>query len=150
MRHARRMAACAAVAALALGPGLARAQGSTAPGGSGVTTAALAQLCAAGGGTDTVSAAAVGYCRGFIIGAGQYHSELTTRVAGRPPVFCLPTPSPSIEAAQDSFVAWARANPQHAGEKALIGLMRWAAATFPCAATPAASGDPSSTTTRRR
>ena len=138
MRHARRIAACTAAAALALAPGLARAQGGPAPpGGVGVTTAGLAQLCAAGGGTDTVSAAALGYCPGFMIGVGQYHAELTTRGAGRPPVFCLPQPSPTIEAAQDSFVAWSRANPQHAGEKALIGLMRWAADTFPCTATSA-------------
>jgi Rap1a immunity proteins len=139
MRHARRIAACMAAAALALGPGLARAQGGPAPGGTGVTTAALAQLCASGGGTDTVSAAAVGYCRGFLIGVGQYHAELTARGAGHPPVFCLSEPTPTIEAAQNSFVAWSQANPQHAGEKALIGLMRWAAATFPCAAAPAAA-----------
>jgi Rap1a immunity proteins len=148
MRHARRIVACTASAALALSPGLARAQGGPVPGGSGVTTAGLAQLCAAGGGTDTVSAAAVGSCRGFMIGVGQYHAELTTRGAGRPPVFCLPQPSPTIEAAQDSFVAWSRANPQHADEKALIGLMRWAAATFPCTATSARA--PSAASTGRR
>jgi hypothetical protein len=147
LRHARRIAACTA-AALALSPGLARAQSGPAPGGIGVTTAGLAQLCAAGGGTDTISAAAVGYCRGFMIGVGQYHSELTAERAGRPRVFCLPEPSPTIEAAQDSFVAWSRANPQHAGEKALVGLMRWAADTFPCTATSARA--PSASSTGRR
>jgi hypothetical protein len=137
-----------ATAPLALAPGLASAQGGQAPGRIGVTTAELAQLCAAGSGTDTGSAAAVGACRGFMVGVGQYHAELTTAAAGRPPVFCLPDPSPTFEASQASFVAWSRANPQHAGEKAVMGLMRWAAATFPCAATPART--PSTTATGRR
>jgi hypothetical protein len=148
MRHASRIAACTTAAALALGPDFALAQGGSVSPSTGVTTAGLAQLCAAGGGTDTVSAAAVGYCRGFLIGVGQYHTELTARGAGRPPVFCLPEPSPTIEAAQDSFVIWSRANPQHASEKALIGLMRWAAATFPCTATQARA--PSAASTGRR
>jgi hypothetical protein len=147
MRHARRIAMCMAAAALAHGPGLAWAQGVPARGGAGVTTAELAQLCAASG-TDTGSAAAIGSCRGFIVGVGQYHAELTTAAAGRPPVFCLPDPAPTFDAAQASFVAWSQANPQHAGEKAVIGLMRWAAATYPCPPTPARA--PSATPTRRR
>ncbi|WP_372617352.1 Rap1a/Tai family immunity protein [Falsiroseomonas sp.] len=148
MRCARRIVACTVAAPLVLGPGLALAQGGPAPGGIGVTTAELAQLCAAGGGTDAASAVAVGACRGFMVGVGQYHAELTTAAAGRPPVFCLPEPSPTFDAAQASFVAWSRANPQHAGEKAVIGLMRWAAATFPCAATPARA--PSAAASGRR
>jgi hypothetical protein len=133
MRYARRIAACMAAAGLA-GMGPAWAQGGPAATGVGVTTGELARLCAAGG-TDTSSALAVGSCRGFMVGVGQYHAEMTTPGAGRSPVFCLPAPAPTFDAAQGSFVAWSRANPQYAGEKALVGLMRWAAATFPCAAT---------------
>ncbi|HEV7264148.1 MAG TPA: Rap1a/Tai family immunity protein [Falsiroseomonas sp.] len=139
MQHARRIAASLVAAPLAFGSGLASAQGAV-----GVTTAELAQLCEAGDGTGAGSAVAVASCRGFMVGVGQYHAELTTATAGRPPVFCLPDPSPTFDAAQASFVAWSRANPQHAGEKAVIGLMRWAASTFPC---PAA---PSGTATGRR
>lgn len=130
MRHATPIAAGLA-AMLASGLGTAEAQDATAP-AAGVTAGRLAELCAAGGGADIVSAAAVGYCRGFMISAGQYHAELATR-GGRPPVFCLPEPSPTIEAAQASYVAWAQANPQYAGDKALIGLMRWTADAYPCA-----------------
>jgi hypothetical protein len=148
MRYARRITACMAAVPLALGAGLAMTQGSPAPGGIGVTTAELAQLCAAGSGTSAGSTAAVGACRGFMVGVGQYHAELATAAAGRPPVFCLPESSPTFEAAQASFVAWSRANPQYAGEKAVSGLMRWAAASFPCTAMPARAQ--STTATGRR
>jgi hypothetical protein len=127
MRHAGWIAICSVAAALALGPGQARAQG-----GAGVTTGTLAELCAQGGGADMVSAAAVGYCRGFLIGVGQFHAEAAGTHRSRPPIFCLPDPSPSIEQAQASFVAWVRANPDQAGQKAVVGLLRWAAATHPC------------------
>ncbi|PPQ33894.1 hypothetical protein CCS01_13195 [Rhodopila globiformis] len=62
-------------------------------------------------------------------GAGQYNREISQN---RPEFLCLPDPSPTFEAAQASFVAWARANPQYANELAVDGLMRWAAATYPC------------------
>ncbi|TCZ64816.1 Rap1a/Tai family immunity protein [Roseicella aquatilis] len=100
----------------------------------GVTTGTLAEACALEA-RDVSTATGVGYCRGFMTGAGQYHREIAV---DRPSIFCLPTPSPSFEAAQASFVAWARANPQYAEELALDGLMRWAAATYPCPTEPAA------------
>lgn len=125
-----------AVLALAVGAGAASAQtagqaaGSPPAAASAVTTAALAELCA----SDVETAR--GYCRGFLVGVGQYHTEVT-RPGGRAPIFCLPDPAPTLEAAQASFAAWSRANPQHGGEKAVDGLLRWAAATYPCP-TPAA------------
>jgi hypothetical protein len=104
-----------------------------------VTTAMLAEACGASG-TNEPGAASVGYCRGFITGAGQYHAEIS---AGRPPIFCLPSPSPTLEAVQVSFASWARSNPQYANERALDGLMRWASATYPCP-------KPAATTKNRR
>ena len=115
------MAAMAAMAALAAG--------TTAAQERGITTATLAETCRSAGG-DVAGATALGFCRGFMTGAGQYHREIS---AHRPPIFCLPTPSPSFEAAQASFVAWAAANAQYADAPALDGLLRWAAATYPCA-----------------
>jgi len=90
-----------------------------------LTTAGLAELCGAEG------VAALGYCRGFLVGAGQYHGEISSP-GGRPAIFCLPDPAPAVETAQASFIAWAKANPQHAGDKAINGLLRWAQATYPC------------------
>ena len=128
-----------AVGATVLGVGQqAAAQAPT----NGITTATLAEACASKSG-DLMGATAVGYCRGFMAGAGQYHREISTN---RPAIFCLPSPSPSFEAAQASFVAWARASPQFAGEQAVDGLMRWASATYPCPTGPAA---PASRATRR-
>lgn len=119
-------------ALLALGAGSAHAQAPTAPtGAAGVTTGALAELCAQGGGTDVIAAAAVGYCRGFLIGVGQMHQEIATRRI-RPALYCIPDPSPSLEQAQASFIAWVRANPGEGEQTAAIGLLRWAAATWPC------------------
>lgn len=100
-----------------------------------LTTATLANLCASPGGEGDLDRA-VGFCRGFIIGAGQYHNEIT-RPGGRASIFCLPNPAPTIEAAQASFVAWAAAHPDRGAERAVDGLLRWAAATYPCPAPPA-------------
>ncbi|MCB4824800.1 Rap1a/Tai family immunity protein [Roseicella aerolata] len=123
--------------ALLMGAGLTAMAGMPVPSAAqaparGVTAGTLAEACALEA-RDLTSATAAGYCRGFMAGAGQYHREISM---DRPPIFCLPTPSPTFEAAQASFVAWMRANPQFASEQAVDGLMRWAAATYPC---PAAS-----------
>jgi hypothetical protein len=95
------------------------------------TTADLAALCGAGP-QDPNRLAAVSVCHGFLIGAGQYHSAIT-RPGGRvAPVYCAPTPPPTLDQVTTGFVAWARANPQHANESAVDGLARFAAATYPC------------------
>ncbi|TCH99971.1 hypothetical protein EJV46_04740 [Roseococcus sp. SYP-B2431] len=95
-----------------------------------VTTGNLASLCGAPL-SEEVGHVSQAFCRGVIVGVGQYHMEIS-RPGGRAAIFCLPTPTPTLEAAQTSFVAWAAANPQHAGELAVNGLLRWAAATYPC------------------
>jgi hypothetical protein len=142
MRLATIIAAGAAALAIGAGPAAAQAP-AQAPTARGITTATLAEACARQG-SDAASALAVGYCRGFMSGAGQYHREISTN---RPAIFCLPSPSPSFDEAQASFVAWAAANQQFAGESALDGMMRWAAATYPCPTQPA---EPAARTTRRR
>ena len=90
-----------------------------------VITGQLAELC------GSLDPAASAYCRGFLTGAGQYHVAVTAPGA-LDPIFCLPTPSPSLDQSQSAFVAWARANPQFANERAIDGVMRWAASAYPC------------------
>ncbi|NKE43998.1 hypothetical protein HB662_04365 [Roseomonas frigidaquae] len=90
-----------------------------------VQTGPLTELCAS---SDAV---AVAYCRGFLVGAGQYHEASTAR-GGLTPIFCLGEATPTVEQAQAAFVAWSRANPQHAGDRAIDGVMRWATAAYPC------------------
>ncbi len=101
-----------------------------------LSTGVLASLCGATG-TDAESATAVGYCRGFIVGVGQYNVEIS-RPGGVLPAFCLPQPAPTLEFVQTSVVAWVAANPAQADTKAVDGLLRWAATTYPCAAPAAA------------
>jgi hypothetical protein len=105
-----------------------------------VATGPLAELCASS------DAAGVAYCRGFLVGAGQYHEASTAR-GGLAPMFCLGEAMPTVEQAQAAFVAWARANPQHAGDRAIDGVMRWATIAYPCP-TPAATQPASRRTPR--
>jgi len=131
MRNVFTLAGALMLLAGAVG-GAASAQGQATAASPAVTplsTATLANLCGATG--EGEAAMARGYCRGFIIGVGQYHAEIT-RSGGPRPAFCLPDPAPSLEAAQASFVAWAASNPQYASDKAVDGLLRWASTAYPC------------------
>ena len=114
------------------GTGVALAQ-AAAPASRGVprTVAELAEVCAIPETAPDFTAASF-FCRGFLAGVGQYHAAMHPEGARRPPIFCVPTPPPTLRDAVGGFVAWARANPQHATEAAVDGLMRYAAATWPC------------------
>lgn len=81
---------------------------------------------------------AIAYCQGFLTSFGQYHA--LTHPPGRPgQLFCTPNPGPSIAQSGIAFARWTRDNPQYAGEPALDGVVRWAEASFPCPAAPAAN-----------
>lgn len=99
------------------------------------TVAELAEVCAIGPASPDYTAATF-YCRGFLSGVGQYHAAMHPVGRGRPPIFCVPDPPPSLVSAAGGFVAWAAAHPQHATEAAVDGLMRYAAATWPCPPAP--------------
>lgn len=100
-----------------------------------VSTATLASICAAT--SPNAESPLTAYCRGFMVGAGQYHSAVTAATGRR--IFCLPQPSPTIETVQAAFVTWARANTQYGQDLAVDGLMRFAAATYPCPPAPPAA-----------
>ena len=97
----------------------------------GGRTGDLAALCAAPAG-DPLHTAALNWCHGFIVGAGQYHRSMADAGGVHKPLFCLPTPEPTLEQARIAFVAWARAHPQYAAERAVDGMARFAAETWPC------------------
>ena len=134
----------ASVAAVAL---LAEIGPATAQQGSGASTATasvpgrsvadLAMLCNAGL-QDPSRPDALGYCNGFIVGVGQFHASLTAAGGAQRPIFCVPNPQPTLNQAAAAFVTWTRANPQHASERAVDGLMRFAAETYPCPTAPMA------------
>lgn len=131
----------AALLAFAAGPAQAQAPAAPAPAAAeapapavvpALTTGVLAALCGANA-AEVEGSTAIGYCRGFIVGVGQYHIEIS-RAGGIRPAFCLPTPTPTLEFVQTSFVSWVNANPQYANDRAVDGLMRWASTAYPCAA----------------
>jgi hypothetical protein len=96
------------------------------------TTGALARLCGATA-QEPAYAAAIHFCHGVLVGSGQT-SDMMHKRQGTRPSFCLPTPSPTLDQVAASFVTWSAANPQFQGMRAADGLMRFAAAQYPCAA----------------
>ena len=136
-------------AAVMLAPSLALAQSQPAasPQQSSIvtqvqTTADLAAVCdPAWSGVPRLEA--IAYCQGFITSAGQYHTLTHPPGGAIRPLYCLPTPRPTVAEAGVAFAAWARANPAHNGEPALDGLLRWEQATYPC---PPAGTSPARTT----
>ena|SRR5215217_3400579 len=103
----------------------------------GGRTIDLAALCGASG-QEALAQAALGYCQGYFVAAGQYHRALSAEGGVQRPIFCLPNPSPTFDQARSSFVTWARNNPQYGGEPAIDGLTRFAAETYPCSGASAA------------
>lgn len=135
MRRSTWLGAIIGASALAAGPAMAQATGAVA---EPVTTAALASICAAT--SPNAESPLTAYCRGFMVGAGQYHSAVSVATGRR--IFCMPQPGPTIENVQQAFVAWARANTQYGQDRAVDGLMRFAATTYPCPAAPATANTP--------
>lgn len=75
---------------------------------------------------------AIAYCQGFLTSAGQYHALMYPPGGPVRPLFCVPSPGPTIAESGIAFARWARENPGYAHEPALDGMLRWAQASFPC------------------
>jgi len=108
---------------------------------SGVTSD-LGRLCAPDA-QDPARLAALGYCHGFLVAIGQVHLELSREDGPFRPFFCLPEPRPAVADVGARFAEWSRAHPQHGAEPSAEGVLRFATATYPCAAQPAAPSRPS-------
>ncbi|PZW45925.1 hypothetical protein C8P66_110123 [Humitalea rosea] len=132
----------AALAALLGGPALAQTSGSPPPGSTQVTHATtvadLAAMCAPRS-TGLPRLESIAYCQGYVTAAGHAYAELVPASGPRPQIVCMGTPGPSIAEAGIGFAAWAAQHPEHASEPALDGLLRYARATYPCAAAPRAA-----------
>ncbi len=98
-----------------------------------LTTGTLTELCASAPTRD--DDAGTIFCRGFMLGVGQYHNSLSATRGGLR-LYCIPQDA-TLQGVQSAFVAWARANPGFAQDKAVDGLMRFASSTWPCPAAPA-------------
>jgi Rap1a immunity proteins len=101
----------------------------------GGRTGDLAALCAPSE-QDPFRLTALAYCQGYFVAAGQYHDAVTAESSMRRPIFCLPNPSPTFDQARISFANWAKAHPEYANERAIDGLTRFAAESYPCPSNP--------------
>ena len=94
------------------------------------STADLVEICSVPP-SDSMYAAAIGFCHGYGVGAFHYYQASVSGPEGKPFV-CLADPPPSRTEALQMFLAWARENPQYMGEPAVETLSRWLATKWPC------------------
>jgi hypothetical protein len=124
--------ALALAAACAAAPAMAQ----TAP--PAFTAAELARACGPAA-NDANAQASRAACYATLVAIGQAHAIYTTGRQAARPVFCLPDPSPALELVSAAYVSWVAANQQYAGVRAAEGVLRFAAASYPCAAPVAAA-----------
>ena len=122
----------AASALLALSPLQAGAQdaGTADTGDFAVETAQdLVDLCSADRSSE-LYAEALQFCAGFLEGMKHYHDRMS---AGPEvdPIVCAPD-DVTLEGAIDTYVDYARANPQFLDEDPADNVIRAAMATWPC------------------
>jgi hypothetical protein len=101
-------------------------------------TGDLVSLCAASE-ADAAGLAARAWCQGFIVSAAQYHGSIAAADPTHARIYCQPDPNLTLDEVRARFVGWAQSNPQYADTKAIDGLMRFAASTWPCPAPTAGS-----------
>ena len=94
------------------------------------STADLVEICSVPP-SDSMYAAAIGFCHGYGVGAFHYYQASVSGPEGKRFV-CFPNPPPSRTEALQMFLSWARENPQYMGEPAVETLFRWLVAKWPC------------------
>jgi hypothetical protein len=81
--------------------------------------------------SDPNANAAIHMCHGYVIGLVHFHELVGRALEGT--VFCLADDKrPSRDAAIDMLVRWSRGHPEYDSEEAIDGVLRWAAAQYPC------------------
>ena len=98
----------------------------------------LARLCSVPASQDR-AAEAMAFCHGYLLGIGDFHAAAFPASSRPGPLFCPPSPQPTLTQVTGSLVAWVEAHPQYAGERAIDGVTRWAQATYPCPTQPSAA-----------
>jgi hypothetical protein len=83
--------------------------------------------------TDPLYAASTAFCHGYLVGAYQYHVAIFGHGKSRP-VVCFPEPPPTRLQAIDQFIAWLKAHPEYAKEKAPDVITRYLVESWPCSA----------------
>lgn len=83
--------------------------------------------------SDTLYAASVAFCHGYLVGAYQYHVAIFGHGKSHP-VVCFPDPAPTRTQAVEQFIAWLKANPAYLKDKAPDAITRYLVETYPCKA----------------
>jgi len=91
-------------------------------------TADLVSVCATEARAPD-SALATAFCHGFLVGAYHFYDATTPEISR---FICAPDPMPTRTEVMDSFVVWAKANPQHMNENAVETLFRYLTITYSC------------------
>ncbi|MGE0224184.1 MAG: Rap1a/Tai family immunity protein [Acetobacteraceae bacterium] len=134
MQSVRKLVACSALAVMPLLAPL-PAGAVTEANFAVETTGDLVALCSADP-KAPLGTAALNFCHGFV--AGAVRVQQANDAARRPtPLFCLPSPPPSRDAAINEFVEWAKAEPARLEQRPFESMFRFLAQKHPC---PAAKG----------
>jgi hypothetical protein len=81
--------------------------------------------------SDPNATAAIHMCHGYVIGLVHFHELVGRALEGT--VYCMAEDArPSRDAAIDMLVRWSRVHPEYDSEEAIDGVLRWAAAKYPC------------------
>lgn len=94
-----------------------------------LTTENLYRVCSAPQ-SDALFGEARQACYGFIFGAGLFYYEAIK--AGKAKSVVCPGEQIDREAVREAFVDWAKSNPERMSESPIDGLLRSAAARWPC------------------
>ena len=125
----KKISRLAAAAALLLAAGAANAQVTT-ENFQLRTMADFVALCGVSP-TDPNAAAAIHFCHGYYVGVDH-----SAEILGRPFRGVLYCPPDGLKLTRDQVlgmvVQYHRKNPQYASEAPVEGIIRWAAATWPC------------------
>ena len=81
--------------------------------------------------SDPNADAAIHMCHGYVIGLVHFHVLVGRALEGT--VYCMADNArPSRDDAIEMLVIWSRGHPEYDSEEAIDGVLRWAAAKYPC------------------
>jgi hypothetical protein len=91
----------------------------------------LAALCSADK-TDPLATAAANYCEGYALGAYAVIDQYQR--AEKTPLFCLPNPPPTRDAATAAYAAWVKASPARPAMAPVDSVYEFLRTQYPCTA----------------
>ena len=74
---------------------------------------------------------AINFCHGYLVGAFHYYEAVSSGPKGSRFV-CAPDPRPSRNDTIGEFIQWAKAHPQHLGERPVETEFRFLKEHWPC------------------